>query len=81
MHAWEQVALQKIYKNYSVAIVDSWMFREVEGQFLRHVYNEEENSRISYFRSFMKEKNIDHNENIHQINIVEFNTKGGLHAL
>jgi hypothetical protein len=73
-HTWEQAALHRIYKNYNIEIVDSWMFREEEDQYLRHVSSSECQNRISYFTNFIKEKNINYNLNINEINIIDFDT-------
>ena len=73
-HTWEQDALWKIFENYNVTIIDSWMFQEKEHQFLRHVASHEKNNRLSYFSSFIKSKNIYYEKNINDIVIVEFDT-------
>jgi len=38
-HPWEQNALWEIYRSFPqlIGVLDSWMFREVAGQWLRHV--------------------------------------------
>jgi hypothetical protein len=73
-HPWEQPALYKIFEKYNLVIVDIWMFREEEGQFLRHVYNEENTIRIPYFKNFINLKNIDFQKNINEIKCIHYNT-------
>lgn len=73
-HAWEQDALWEIYEKYNIGIKDSWMFREEEGQFLRHVATHDSNNRIPYFSTFHTSKNIDYEKNISEIKVVHFNT-------
>lgn len=75
-HAWEQDALWQLYTRYNVGIIDSWMFREVDGQFLRHIHSFDNSSRIPYFRSFIGQKSINYADTIRQIKVVEFNTHG-----
>jgi len=72
-HPWEQDALWQIYTNYNIAIVDSWMFKEHNGQFLRHVSTAEKDNRIPYFSSFISNK-MNYETNISQIKCIEFNT-------
>lgn len=73
---FEQGALWCTYKDsiYDIGIVDSWMFREEAGQFLRHVGTHEKQQRMPYFSSFIKENNIDYVANINNITVIEFNT-------
>jgi hypothetical protein len=73
-HAWEQDTLWKIYKEYNIGIIDSWMFQEKEEQFLRHVSSCENNNRIPYFSSFIKSKNINYEKNINELQVIEFDT-------
>jgi len=73
-HAWEQCALFKICKNYNIAVVDSMMFLEEEGQFLRHIYSAEKNIRIPYFKNFIELNNINYNENILNIYSVDYDS-------
>ncbi len=73
-HAWEQDALWGIFNRYNIGIVDSWMFREEEGQFLRHVPHCEAANRMPYFSSFIQLHNINYTKNISEINVVEFDT-------
>lgn len=75
-HMWEQEALWLIYTRYHVGIIDSWMFREVDGQFLRHIHSYDNALRIPYFRAFIDQKAINYEDTILQIKIVEFNTNG-----
>jgi len=80
IHSFEQKALWKIYVNYNIGIIDSWMFQEKEKQFLRHVCNCEYNhnlkcsNRLPYFSSFIQLKNINYEKNINEIKIIEFDT-------
>ena len=69
---WEQDALWNIYKNYNIKIIDSWMFKEDNKQFLRHICHIENNIRIGYFRNFIRSNNI--NYNINDIKSITFNT-------
>ena len=71
-HSWEQSALWRIYDKYNLVRVDSMMFSEEEGQFLRHISSCESNIRISYFKTFMGNKNI--NYKINHINVINYNT-------
>ena len=73
-HAWEQEALWKMYMDQKVGIVDSWMFKESEGQFLRHITNTEKPRRTSYFSAAREERNIDYEKNIREIQVIEFDT-------
>jgi hypothetical protein len=52
------------------------MFREVDGQFLRHIHSFNNSLRVPYFRSFIDQKSINYADAILQIKIVEFNTNG-----
>lgn len=73
---WEQGALWYIYKDpkYNIAIVDEWMFKEVDGQYLRHIGSHEGEIRIPYFKNFIKDKKIDYSNNINNIKCIDFNT-------
>jgi hypothetical protein len=77
-HAWEQDALWSIYGNYNAVVVDTWMFREKEGQFLRHVGCCDEdtspNHRVNYFTNFIISNNINYEVNINDIKCVDYNT-------
>lgn len=53
IHPWEQIPLQfnllnKYRKN--IEIIDDWMFREKNNQFLRHIGSEEKQNRIPFFK-------------------------------
>ena len=72
---WEQGALWLMFKEHNIEIVDSWMFREEKGQYLRHVGSNENKIRIPYFTRFIKENDINYTQNICEIKVVEFNTK------
>lgn len=43
-HPWEQNALWEIFRNYprDIGVFDSWMFRDAEGQWLRHVPHDQD---------------------------------------
>lgn len=77
-HAWEQDALWTIYRNYNTVVVDTWMFREREGQFLRHVGCCDEdpspNHRVNYFTKFINANNINYEATINEIKCVDYNT-------
>jgi hypothetical protein len=77
-HAWEQDALWLIFTNYNIVIVDAWMFREMEGQFLRHVGccddSNDPNHRVNYFTKFIDDKHINYETNINEIKCIDFNT-------
>ena len=74
IHNWEQDALYKIYKNYNIYILNGCMFREKDGQFLRHIGSDDKHNRIPYFKDFIISNNIDYKSNILNINCVEYNT-------
>lgn len=74
LHSWEQSALWEIFKEYNILIIDTWMFREREGQFLRHIGTHEKEKRIPYFKNFIEENNINFSDNISQIKCIEFDT-------
>lgn len=88
-HPWEQHALwsciwlniqdkwSKLLHSHlnNIVIIDSWMFNEVEGQFLRHVGLCEGDNRIPYFTKFIQEKHIDYNENINNIITIKYDTE------
>ena len=73
-HIWEQAALWEIYSKYNIAIVDSWMFKEVDGQYLRHVGSTEHNIRIPYFLDTIKKYNINYSQNINNIQNISYST-------
>lgn len=62
-HPWEQMSLQvnlvkKYYEN--IEIIDDWMFREKQNQFLRHIGSEEKQNRIPFFKQkILQEYNIE----------------------
>ena len=81
-HPWEQDALWSIYTNYKTATIDSMMFEEEEGQFIRHVsidtksrLSDTHDNRISYFQNIIREKNIDFEAVIQQIHYIEYDTR------
>lgn len=73
-HPWEQDALWRFFKKYNIGIIDSWMFKEKDQQYLRHVCSPEGHNRIPYFTSFLKSKNISYENNINEIQVIEFDT-------
>ena len=77
-HAWEQDALWLIFGNYNVVVVDTLMFRESEGQILRHVGCCDEdpspNHRVDYFLNFININKINYEVNINKIKCVDYNT-------
>lgn len=76
-HAWEQDALWEIIRlprKCTIGIIDSWMFRETDQQFLRHIGSLEGSNRIPYFASFVQSKHIMYEKNIHEIQCIEFDT-------
>jgi hypothetical protein len=74
IHPWEQKALWDIYKEYNVAVVDSWMFQEEEGQFLRHIPSCEAFNRLPYFYMFLLTHTIDYLHRISNIECIDFDT-------
>lgn len=74
IHPWEQNALRKIYLKYDVKIVDSWMFKETDDQFLRHLCHIESKNRISYFKDFIITNKIDHSKNIGELKYIIYDT-------
>ena len=73
-HPWEQAALFKIFKGYNIQLIDDWMFREKEGQFLRHIGTDDKENREYYFKNFIKEKDIDVSAIISKIKVIEYDT-------
>lgn len=71
-HTWEQEALWRILKNINMNIIDSIMFLEKEGQYLRHVSSYEKNIRTEYFLNFIKTNNIIYD--VASINVIEYDT-------
>jgi hypothetical protein len=74
-HAWEQTPLQLFYKQLNVAIIDEWMFKEVNGQFLRHISSYEDKhfkNRGLYFKKFIDDNKISYL--IDKIHVEKFNT-------
>ena len=58
-HPWEQISLQfNLLKKYdkNIEIIDDWMFREKENQFLRHIGSEEKQNRIPFFKQKIKQQ-------------------------
>ena len=77
-HAWEQDALWKLLPTIAIKIVDSWMFREAKGQFLRHVASHEQQARVPYFKDFILKNNIDVADNISNIKSIHYSTLWGI---
>lgn len=77
-HPWEQDALWRIFHKYNIVVLDTWMFREIEGQFLRHVgccdESNDVNHRVNYFTKFINDKNINYEATITEIKCIDFNT-------
>jgi len=80
-HPWEQDSLWSIYNNYKTVTIDSMMFEEEDGQFIRHILIDNKNrisdnhhDRIVYFQKFISEKNIDFESTIPQIKYIEYDT-------
>jgi hypothetical protein len=75
-HPWEQITLQfSLFKNkeqLKIELIDDWMFREKENQFIRHIGSEEDRNRIPFFKSEIYKLGLV--ENFTQI-IDEINTK------
>jgi GR25 family glycosyltransferase involved in LPS biosynthesis len=74
-HPWEQAALMKIFKEYNVQLIDDWMFRERQGQFLRHIGTDDKQNREPYFKNFIKTMGIDVNTIIPKIKVIDYNTR------
>lgn len=83
IHPWEQAPLNaSLFKNYTdikIELIDDWMFREYDGQFLRHIGTEEFHNRITFFKSQINLRNLSTNfyeyvNNIIKNNTVEFTT-------
>jgi tetratricopeptide (TPR) repeat protein len=78
MHPWEQAALQHLWKKHNgIHVLDEWMFREQEGQFLRHLCHMEGEQRIPYFKQYLIQTNIPYSTCIQSIvdtMYVKFNT-------
>ena len=74
-HPWEQAALYTLYKNYSVKVIDGYMFVEHEGQLLRHIGTHDGENRVPYFKSFITTHKFDFPKAILGITFVEYSTK------
>lgn len=76
LHAWEQDALWKIFKEYNIQICNTQTFLiEENNQFLRHVSTFEKNNRLPYFKKFIETVGIDYPKNIKEIKTIEFTTR------
>lgn len=73
-HPWEQAALYKIYNYYNIKIIDDWMFKEKPGQLLRHIGSDVKETRIPYFKLFIKNNHIPFSKNIISLDSREFRT-------
>ena len=65
IHVWEQYPLQyKIINSYhnNIEIINDWMFRPFDNQFLRHIGSEEGYNRIPFFKNYI-------NTHLHSVNI------------
>jgi hypothetical protein len=72
--SWEQIPLQSIYQKYNVGVIDSMMFLEEAGQYLRHVNTHQNQNRKPYFTKFIQANNINFNKNINDIIKIEYDT-------
>lgn len=70
---WEQGALWKLYNNLNIQLLDLMMFKEEEGQMLRHIPSCNSKDRVPYFLNFIKEKNIVYD--ISEIKQIPFSTR------
>lgn len=52
VHPYEQAALHSQVDNFNMNIIDDWMFREVDGQYLRHIGSHESHLRLPVFKKF-----------------------------
>jgi hypothetical protein len=76
VHAYEQDALWTIYKSWkSCYVMNSWMFREQEGQFLRHVCHFENDLRSVYFKQFIELHCIDYSKIVCDMPKKDLNTR------
>jgi hypothetical protein len=73
-HPFEQAALYKIYEQYNVQLVDDWMFREKDIQYLRHIGTDQNKLRIPYFKKFIKRKRINFSKNIQELYVINYDT-------
>lgn len=75
VHAYEQDALWTLYTSWkSCYVVNSWMFHEHEGQFLRHICHLENDLRTVYFKQFITKHNIDYERSIFDMNKKDIDT-------
>jgi hypothetical protein len=74
IHAFEQCALYDIYTEYTIKLIDDWMFRETQGQFLRHIGTDQKELRVPYFKEYIEDNAINYLRNIKEIKIIDFNT-------
>lgn len=75
-HAWEQDALWRLYSDWSSwRIIDSWMFMESPGQFLRHISSWERSLRDVYFRQVIAERELDYELLASQIRCIDIDTQ------
>ena len=76
LHAYEQDALWTLYKSWkSCFILNSWMFCEHEGQFLRHICHLENDLRSVYFKQFIQQRGINYCKTICDMPKKEINTR------
>lgn len=71
-HAWEQDALWSFYKNHlhEIDIIDTWMFKEVDGQFILHLCHAENHKRYERF----KQEFLKHTFTEIKVNYIELKT-------
>jgi hypothetical protein len=81
IHVWEQYSLQyHIINKYNdnIEVIDDWMFRPFDNQFLRHIGSEEGYNRIPFFKNYINTHlhNTDINTIITNIknNLITYNT-------
>jgi len=75
-YRWEQGAIRYLFKEpkYNIKVVDDWMFRNFDGQYLRHIGTDQKEIRIPYFKDFINVNNIDYSKNISEIKCIDYNT-------
>jgi hypothetical protein len=76
IHAYEQDGLWTIYKSWkSCFIMNRWMFREQNGQFLRHICHLENDLRSVYFKQCIDQRKINYIKAICEMSKKDFNTR------
>jgi hypothetical protein len=82
-HPWEQAALDTLYSRYEVGIIDSWMFMEDYGQFIRHICSHDKELRIPYFTDYVRRFDIPYHETLRSIKVIDYSTlsfEKGIHG-